>query len=120
MVPGLQSKVFPAAPTGWVFPSDPGIPKSLAPVRHNNFAPRIGLARAPSGKIFGGPGKTSIRASFGSFYTAFEDTTGFNEVGDAPFGYFWSNPAPPLFATPYIGRQTGFVEGQRFPVFEVS
>ncbi|MFN7997125.1 MAG: TonB-dependent receptor [Bryobacteraceae bacterium] len=116
LVPGLQSKVFPGAPTGWVFPGDPGIPKSLAPVRHNNFAPRVGLAWSPSGKIWGGPGKTSIRASFGIFYTAFEDTTGFNEVGDAPFGYFWSNPAPPLFTTPYIDRQTGFVEGQRFPV----
>jgi len=116
LVPGLQSKVFPGSPTGWVFPGDPGIPKSLAPVRHNNFAPRVGLAWSPSGKIFGGAGKTSIRASFGIFYTSFEDTTGFNEVGDAPFGYFWSNPAPPLFATPYIDRQTGFVEGQRFPV----
>lgn len=116
LVPGLQSRVFPGAPTGWVFPGDPGIPKSLAPVRHNNFAPRVGLAWSPSGKIFGAAGKTSIRASFGIFYTAFEDTTGFNEVGDAPFGYFWSNPAPPLFATPYIDRQTGFVEGQRFPV----
>jgi hypothetical protein len=116
LVPGLQSKVFPGAPTGWVFPGDPGIPKSLAPVRHNNFAPRVGLAWSPSGKIFGAPGKTSIRASFGIFYTSFEDTTGFNEVGDAPFGYFWSNPAPPLFTTPYIDRQTGFVEGQRFPV----
>ena len=116
IVPGLQSKVFPGSPTGWVFPGDPGIPNTLAPVRHNNFAPRVGLAWAPSGKIWGGQGKTSIRASYGVFYTAFEDTTGFNEVGDAPFGYFWSNPAPPLFTTPYIDRETGFVEGQRFPV----
>ena len=116
LVPGLQSKVFPGSPTGWVFPGDPGIPKSLAPVRHNNFAPRIGLAWSPTGKLFGGAGKTSIRTSFGIFYTSYEDTTSFNEVGDAPFGYFWSNPAPPLFTTPYIDRQTGFVEGQRFPV----
>jgi hypothetical protein len=116
LVPGLQSKVFPGSPTGWVFPGDPGIPKGLAPVRHNNFAPRVGLAWSPSGKFFGAPGKTSIRASFGIFYTSFEGTTGFNEVGDAPFGYFWSSPTPPLFATPYIDRQTGFVEGQRFPV----
>lgn len=116
LVPGLQSKVFPGSPTGWVFPGDPGIPKTLAPVRHNNFAPRVGIAYAPSGGIFGAAGQTSIRASFGIFYTAFEDTTGFNEVGDAPFGYFWSNPAPPLFTTPYIDRQTGNMEGQRFPV----
>ena len=116
LVPGLQSKVFPGSPRGWVFPGDPGIPKSLAPLRHNNFGPRVGLAWSPSGKFFGEPGKTSIRASFGVFYTSYEDTTSFNEVGDAPFGYFWSNPAPPLFTTPYIDRQTGNVEGQRFPV----
>jgi len=122
IVPGLQSLTFPGSPKGWVFPTDPGIPRTLAPVRYNNFAPRIGLAWAPAGKsglgekLLGGPGKTSIRASFGIFYTAFEDATGFNEVGDAPFGYFWSSPTPPMFTTPYIDRQTGFVEGQRFPV----
>ena len=122
IVPGLQSRVFPGAPTGWVFPGDPGIPNSLAPVRHNNFAPRIGLAYSPNsnsgliGKLTGGPGKTSIRASFGIFYTAFEDATGFNEVGDAPFGFFWSSPTPPLFTTPFIDRANGNVEGQRFPV----
>jgi hypothetical protein len=122
IVPGLQSKVFPGAPTGWVFPGDPGIPKSLAPVRWNNLAPRIGLAYSPNstggflGKLTGGPGKTSIRASFGIFYTAFENATGFNEVGDAPFGFFWSSPTPPLFTTPFIDRATGNSEGQRFPV----
>jgi hypothetical protein len=76
----------------------------------------VGLAWSPSGKLFGAPGKTSVRAPFGILYTAFEDATGFNEVGDAPFGYFWSNPAPPLFVTPFIDRETGFAEGQRFPV----
>jgi hypothetical protein len=51
------------------------------------------------------------------FHTAFEDApTAYNEAGDAPFGYFWVSPAPPLFATPFIDRATGFVEGQRFPV----
>ncbi len=116
LVPGLQSKLFPGSPTGWVFPGDPGIPKTLAPVRYDNFAPRVGIAWSPHGGIFGGAGKTSVRASFGMFYTAYEDTTGFNEQGDAPFGYYWSNPAPPLFVTPYVDRETGFVEGQRFPV----
>jgi len=122
IVPGLQSQAFPGAPKGWVFPTDPGIARTLAPVRYNNFAPRIGLAWAPAassgvaGKLLGGPGKTSIRASFGMFYTAFEDATGFNEVGDAPYGYFWSSPTPPMFTTPYVDRQTGNVEGQRFPV----
>ena len=108
LVPGMQSKVFPGSPTGWVFPGDPGIPDSLAPVRHNNFAPRVGLAWSPSGKLFGGPGKTSIRASFGMFYTAFEDATGFNAVGDAPFGFWWSSPTAPLFLTPLHGPANRF------------
>ncbi len=122
IVPGQQSRVFPGAPTGWVFPGDPGIPKTLAPVRRNNFAPRIGFAYSPDsskgllGKLIGGPGKTSIRASYGIFYTAFEGVTGFNAVGDAPFGYFWVSPTPPLFGTPFVDRNTGNSEGQRFPV----
>jgi hypothetical protein len=122
IVPGLQSKVFPGSPTGWVFPGDPGIPDSLAPTRYHNFAPRAGLAYAPSasggllGRLLGGPGKTSIRASWGIFYTAFEDATGFNAVGDAPFGFFYVSPTPPLFATPFVDRGSGNPEGQRFPV----
>ena len=122
IVPGLQSKVFPGSPTGWVFPGDPGIPDSLAPTRYNNFAPRAGIAYSPStssgflSRLLGSPGKTSIRASFGIFYSAFEDATGFNAVGDAPFGFFYVSPSPPEFATPFVDRQTGHSEGQRFPV----
>jgi Carboxypeptidase regulatory-like domain len=122
IVPGLQSVVFPGAPKGWVFPGDPGIPRTLAPVRYNNFGPRLGLAYSPNAehgilrRMLGGSGNTSIRAGFGVFYTAFEDATSFNEVGDAPFGYFWSSPQPPFFSTPFIDRGTGFNEGQRFPV----
>jgi outer membrane receptor protein involved in Fe transport len=62
MVPGKQSVVFPDAPTGIVFPGDPGIPDTIAPTHYTNFAPRIGLAYSPDaqggflGKLFGGPG----------------------------------------------------------------
>ena len=121
MVYGKQSVVFPGAPTGWVFPGDPGIPKTIAPTRYNNFAPRIGLAYSPDnssgflGKLVGGAGKTSIRAAYGIYYTAFEDAPFFNAQGDAPFGFYWSSPTPPLFATPFIDRETGNDEGQRFP-----
>jgi len=121
LVLGQQSVVFPGSPKGWVFPGDPGIPKTIAPTRYNNFAPRIGLAYSPDasggflGKLVGGPGRTSIRASFGVYYTAFEDAAFFNAQGDAPFGFFYSSPTPPLFATPFVDRQTGNSEGQRFP-----
>lgn len=122
LIPGEQSVVYPGAPTGWVFPGDPGVTKGLAPTRYNNFAPRLGVAYSPTtasgalSRLLGGPGMTSIRAGFGVFYTSFENVAGLNESGDAPYGFFWSSPAPPLFATPFVDRQTGYNEGQRFPV----
>jgi len=100
IVPGVQSIMFPTAPKGWLVPGDPGIPKTLAPTDYKEFAPRIGLAYSPSssggilGKIFGGPGKTSIRVAYGVYYTAIEDGTSFSEVADAPFGMFWVASQP--------------------------
>jgi hypothetical protein len=122
LIPGVQSQVFPGAPTGWLFPGDPGVPSTLAPTRYHNFAPRLGIAYSPStgdgflGKLTGGPGKTSIRAGWGLFYSTFEGATNFNEIGDAPFGAFYGSPVPPEFATPFVDRGTGNIEGQRFPV----
>ena len=128
IIPGVQSRVFPGAPEGWVFPGDPGVPRTLAPIRYKNFGPRIGLAYSPSPSggflrsLLGSSGNSSIRAGFGLFYTAFEDATSFNEVGDAPYGYFWSSSAPTLLATPFINRADGTSEGpasgnpNRFPV----
>jgi hypothetical protein len=122
IIPGEQSVVFPGAPTGWVFPGDPGVPKSLAPTRYNNLAPRFGLAFAPNAssgflsRLLGSPGETSIRAAFGIFYTTFENVAALNTNGAAPYGFFWFSPSPPLFGTPFVNRQTGFNNGQRFPV----
>ena len=121
VIPGEQSRVFPTAPLGLVVPGDPGVPRTLAPIQYHNFAPRIGFAYAPDvtegllGKIFGGPGKTSIRAGYGIFYSAIEDATGFVEVGDAPYGLYYSSPEPTLLATPFIDRGTGLNRGQKFP-----
>lgn len=121
LVPGLQSTVFPLAPPGLNFPGDPGIPKTIAPTRYNNFGPRLGLAYSPGfsegvlGKIFGGPGKTSIRAAFGLYYTSIEDLNLFYEVADAPFGLYWATPLPVMLDEPFRLRQTGQSLGQRFP-----
>jgi hypothetical protein len=122
-VKGEQSTVFPNSPTGLVYPGDPGIPKTLAPTRYNNFGPRIGLAYSPSftdgvlGKVFGGPGKTSIRAAYGIYYTSVEDLNLFYEVADAPFGLYWTSPGSVDFAEPFRNRLDGGTdgEGQRFP-----
>jgi hypothetical protein len=118
---GQTSTVFPLAPTGLVFPGDPGIPKTLAPTRYNNWGPRLGLAYSPGfsegvlGKIFGGPGKTSIRAAYGLYYTSVEDLNLFYEVADAPFGLYWTSPVSVLFDEPFRVRATGASLNQRFP-----
>ena len=121
IVPGEQSTVFPTAPKGWVVPGDPGIPSTLAPTRFNNFAPRIGLAYSPDfhdgflEKLTGGPGKTSIRAAYGIYYTSIEDLNLFYEVGDAPYGLYWVSPEPVMFDQPFQTRSNGASQVQRFP-----
>jgi hypothetical protein len=118
---GQTSTLFPLAPAGLVFPGDPGIPKTLAPTRYNNFGPRLGLAYSPGfssgvlGKIFGGPGKSSIRVSYGLYYTSVEDLNLFYEVADAPFGLYWTSPVSVMFDEPFRIRATGQSLGQRFP-----
>ena len=120
-VAGEQSHVYPDAPRGWVFPGDPGIPPTLAPTDWNNFGPRAGIAYSPSasdgfwGKVFGGPGRTSIRAAAGIYYTSIEDLTLFVEVGDAPFGLFYVSPDPVYLQEPYKSYTSAGGPGQRFP-----
>ncbi len=121
IVPGLQSTQFPTAPLGWVVPGDPGIPSTLAPTRYNDFSPRLGIAYSPGfkdgmgAKIFGGPGKSSIRVSYGIYYTSIEDLNLFYEVGDAPFGLYWVSPNPVNFDQPFQELASGVSETQRFP-----
>jgi len=125
--PGKQSLVFPGAPAGILFPTDPSVPRTLAPAGDLDFAPRIGLAYSPEaaedtflGRILGGPGKTSVRAGFGMYYAAIEALTVGILAGNAPFGITYSSPAPPLFATPFITASTGQNQGQPFPVALVT
>jgi Carboxypeptidase regulatory-like domain/TonB dependent receptor-like, beta-barrel len=123
LVLGQESVVYPGAPQGLVFPGDPGIPRTLAPAKYTNFAPRVGLAYSPSfekgllGSIFGGSGKTSMRAGYGVFYTAFEGLSGGIMSANPPYGYDYdsSTLGPPLFATPFVAAATGKSLGQPFP-----
>jgi hypothetical protein len=120
-IAGAQSTLYPGAPLGLVVAGDPGIPSTIAPVDHGSFAPRLGVAYAPRperrlGKaIFGGFGRTSIRASYGLFYTAFQGLSAGIMYAVPPFGYNYLSPAPPLLATPFITAATGYNNGQRFP-----
>jgi len=107
--PGRQSVVFLGAPAGILFPTDPGVPRTLAPAGNLDFAPRIGVAYSPGGK-------TSVRASYGMFYTAIEALTIGVMSANAPYGTTYTSSAPPLFATPFITAANGQNAGQYFPV----
>jgi hypothetical protein len=122
-VPGQQSVVFPGAPAGILYPTDPGVPRTLAPAGNRDFAPRIGLAYSPNpsgdgvlSKLLGGPGKTSIRASYGMFYSAIEALTIGVMSANAPYGTTYTSPAPPLFSEPFVTASSGQDLGQYFPV----
>ncbi len=113
-VPGVQSTKFPDSPAGNLVPGDPGVPSTISPTQYNNFGPRIGIAYAPSGGIWG-ENKTSIRAAYGVYYLGAADKGNFGIIGDAPWGLYWASPQPTEFASPYITRATGVTQGQHFP-----
>ncbi len=121
-VPGAQSVVFPGAPSGILYPGDPGIPNTLAPIDELDCSPRVGIAWTPQGangsifgRILGSPGTTSVRASFGNFYTSIDALAISVLAANAPYGTTYSSPEPPLFATPFVGAADGVNNDQPFP-----
>jgi hypothetical protein len=61
--PGVKSQVQPDAPTGLVYPGDPGVPDGLVPAYKKGFSPRIGLSWDPTGS-----GRSSVRAAYGVIF----------------------------------------------------
>jgi Carboxypeptidase regulatory-like domain len=117
---GEQSTVYPTAPTGFVFAGDPRpgggkIPRTVSNTPYNDFAPRVGIAYSPSADrgvlkwLLGAPGKTSIRAAYGVFYSNNGGYQAYLIQGAPPFVAVWTSPAPPLFETPYVDRTDGLV-----------
>jgi len=118
-IAGVQSVVFPGAPKGYLVPGDPGVPRTLAPIRYANFAPRIGFAYAPKdgdflAKFLGGD-KFSIRGGFGMFYTNIQDESGFIEVGDAPYGDFYDSSYQVQLSKPFFGIASQSLLADPFP-----
>jgi hypothetical protein len=120
-LPGHQSTVYPNALPSLVYPGDAGVPNTLAP-SSNRFSPRLGIAWSPGnangflGKIIGGPGKTSIRAGYGIFYSVIEGNTMAIDEPQPPYGLSYTSPAPPLFATPFMSASNGQFLGNPFPL----
>jgi hypothetical protein len=121
-VAGEQSQRFVNSPTGYIFSGDPGVTGGDAATRLDDWAPRLGIAYSPAvthgllGKIFGGPGKTSIRAAAGIFDTRLDTEGPTYEMGDAPFGNYFRAPTLVYLEEPFKSRLSGANPGQRFPV----
>lgn len=88
-IPGQQSVVRPTAPTGLLYPGDPGIPAGLISADKTGFAPRFGIAW----DIFG-DGKTLLTSAYGIFYEPYY--TGQGGPLQTPIS------APPYLATPQV------------------
>jgi hypothetical protein len=122
IIPGRQSVLYPGAPEGLVVPGDPGIPSTISHLKGDNFAPRIGIAYSPRfdhgilKEIFGDGGKSSIRASYGIFYTAFPGLSTGVMYAVPPFGYTHLTPELPLFATPFVNAADGMQNANPFPL----
>ncbi len=125
--PGAQSVVFPGAPAGILYPGDilttgKTVPNTLAPIGNRDFAPRIGVAWSPHSKAgstlskgLGAAGTTSIRGSFGVFFTAIDATSIGVLAANPPYGTTYTSPVEPLFATPFVNATDGQSNGQPFP-----
>lgn len=103
---GTNNAVFPL---GVVFPGDQGVQRGLTSTYYKAFAPRIGIAYSPGfsdgwlAKLFGGPGKTSIRAGYGIFYNPIEQLVLEQFSAEPPFGGS-SFISSPLFNLPYLSQ----------------
>lgn len=101
------------------------------PMNKANFAPRLSVAYSPGfdsgwlGKLFGGPGQSSVRAGFGMYYDHFGQgiVDGFSQFGS--FGLTSTQAAPSNIFTPddaprYTGRTIVPIGVLPTPVASVS
>ena len=115
-IPGEHSTRYPNAPTGMVFPGDPGVDNTLMPHDYSQVAPRIGIAWQPRSLP-----NTAIRGAFGMFFAPLEYSL-YNHTADiSPFSptYSFAGTAtqPIPFAAPWTSPQSGTNGVNPFPPF---
>jgi hypothetical protein len=121
-VAGAQSALYPNAIPGMLVPGDPGIPPTISPTKYGSVAPRLGVAYSPNftdgirGKLLGASGTTSIRASFGVFYTAFPGLDTGIMYAVPPFGYNYLSSQPPMLAQPFVNVSDGAANTNPYPL----
>ncbi|HEY6341466.1 MAG TPA: carboxypeptidase regulatory-like domain-containing protein [Candidatus Acidoferrum sp.] len=100
-IPGRQSVAFPSAPTGLLYPGDPGVPRGLIPTDRNAFAPRVGLAWDVRGD-----GKWLVTSAYGIFYDPYYTGEGgpLQDPISAPPYLQTPQVSTPNFADPFNGQ----------------
>jgi Carboxypeptidase regulatory-like domain len=99
--PGQQSRVFPTAPVGLVFPGDKGVgPYGGARVHYDHLAPRLGFAWSP-----GDLHQWSLRGGIGLYFNRTDSEATLQTLSNAPFSTnsFGAQAVGsiPSFANPY-------------------
>jgi hypothetical protein len=100
--PGVQSRVFPTAPVGVLYPGDPGINDAGGPTTdYKNVGPRVGFAWANASA------RLSVHGGFGFYYNRTEEELATDNLDVPPTGQVSSGVADiggsPAFATPFSG-----------------
>ena len=123
-VPGAQSNIYPSAPTGLIYPGDPGCNAAGgATTKYTHFGPRVGFAYTPGGfsRFTGGQGKTSIRGGFGVYYNRSEEELSLQDLQVPPLGLNSSGVTDlgggrvPSFPDPWTDIAGGGTLTNKFP-----
>jgi Carboxypeptidase regulatory-like domain len=106
-IQGQQSKIFPTAPIGVVYPGDPGVAPGIYPLPKTNLEPRVGFAWTPTQS-----GNWVVRGAFGLF----SDVPVPDLIGQAhampPFLNITTLPAP---AGGFLDPFSGYPGGDPWP-----